>query len=142
MRAKITRGHERKPIAVALDDADRDRNPAREVPCMDCGEPVGITAEVLDGMREFNRELTRRGEAPLTTSDVARCPACGAAFRKAAGDKANEISARLSAAMSALRNGCDPGSARNHRAYIERFHPKPVEVLRAIERNRKPPEDV
>jgi hypothetical protein len=72
----MTRTHQMTRIGEIEGDAE-------PVPgkCVDCRAPLEIAPLTIHLAQQFSQALRRRGEAPLDTGSVARCPDCDAAFQ-------------------------------------------------------------
>jgi len=68
-------------------DGVYDWKPAPSVTQWKCRTPpckvfVGVDADTIEQWEMFNRELVKRGERPIASHDVMRCPSCEAELAK------------------------------------------------------------
>ncbi len=52
-----------------------------------CGVLVGVTQDAMERVAMFNRELHRRGEAPLDINAIVYCDRCRDEFKRTAADR-------------------------------------------------------
>lgn len=125
------------PAVDALTEALTEKSPiVREVPCRECGAPVGITQMAIDILRMFNRTIARRGWRLIGEGEVLLCDGCAAGWRRQQRDASNAHSANVTAAVMRLKNGLSQNESAD-RDYVRRNHERGQACLDAIDKQAK-----
>ena len=73
--------------------------PARDVPCMGCGEPVELSGFAWDFAKQASRVLLDRGEQPLRNDEMTRCRPCADRWTAERAAKFGELCDRVAHAQ-------------------------------------------
>ncbi len=114
--------------------------PTHEVACMDCKQPVTITAFGWEMAKVASRALANRGEAPLANDEMARCKACVVAWNERMNEREQEISRRIGQLFKLAKEGQSPPASAWDWLRKNGYH-EDVKTLNAIldrKRNEKP----
>lgn len=89
-----------------------------------CTNFVDVTEQAMETWALFNRELRRRGEAPIETSKVLYCPRCLAEYKRTAPDRRRGQVDRMGDGIRQLKASPDPSSEHELIKQLEQWgHP-------------------
>lgn len=90
-------------MASALgDDSTRER-----AKCRRCGCDITVPGFVMELAKTFNHQLHKRGEPPITRSEIATCDACIPAENAALAKQAASESSYAAGLLREVRQGVD-----------------------------------
>lgn len=89
-------------------------------PCRDCKAPVALTSAGADAFASANKQLRKRGEKPLDSTQVLRCAHCVAAEKAGEGDRNAAWSANVNRLVAELRATRNPLEAARLTAELRR----------------------